>query len=179
MAPPGFAPPSYSTDQLGERQLHREPPPPGVDTNGRAYLMFVSYLGLCLMLSNFVILKIVKSYRQLRRSEVVRLPPRNHVRAFILLAVGSVVTTWYYQYRAFVVSYQTWMMWRSYWELSPDQMHWGLWLKETSLFKETWQTTIIGNARYWWTHQIFFFACALSLSLEQLGTLAEIDLFKL
>jgi hypothetical protein len=169
MAPPGFAPPSYSTEQFGERQLHREPPPPGVDTNGRAYLIFFSYLGLCLFLTNFVVFKILKSYQQLQRSATARLPPRNHVRAFIILAAGSLVTTWYYQYRGFNLSYRTWMMWRSYWDLTPDEMHWGLWLKETSLFQETWMTTIVGNARYWWTHQIFFFACGLSLSLEQLG----------
>ncbi|KAF2678337.1 hypothetical protein K458DRAFT_436004 [Lentithecium fluviatile CBS 122367] len=169
MAPPGFAPPSYATDNIPERLVHKDPPPPGVDTNGRAYLVFFSYLGLCVFLTNFIIFRLLKSYQQLQRSATTRLPPRNHVRAFVILAAGSLVTTWYYQYKAFNVSYRTWMMWRSYYDLTPDQMHWGLWLKETSLYKETWMTTIVGNARYWWTHQIFFLACVLSLTLEQKG----------
>lgn len=169
MAPPGFAPPSYSSEQFGERPLHKEPPPAGTDTNGRAYLIFFSYLGVCLMLTNIVVLNIAKSYRRLRKTTNARLPSRNHVRVFTVLAAGSLLTTRYYQYRAFAVSYQSWVMWRSHWELTPDQMHWGLWLKETSLLKETWMATIVGNANYWWTHQIFFFACSLSLSLEQLG----------
>jgi hypothetical protein len=173
MAPPRFAPPSYSTEYVGDRQVHKEPPPPGVDTNDRAYFIFFSYLGVCLLLTNFIIFKLLKSYQQLQKSVTARFPPRNHVQAFIVLATGSIVTTWYYQYQAFNVSYSTWMMWRSYYDLTPDQMHWGLWLKETSLFRETWMTTIVGNARYWWTHQIFFFASGLSLSLEQKGRWAK------
>jgi hypothetical protein len=169
MAPPGFAPPSYSTEHVPDRLVHKEPPPPGIDTSGKAYLILFSYLGLCLLLTNFIIFKILKSYQRLQKSITARSPQRNHVQAFTILAAGSLAATSYYQYKAFNVSYETWMMWRSYYDLTPDQMHWGLWLKETSLFKEIWTTTIVGNARYWWTHQIFFFASGLSLSLEQKG----------
>lgn len=69
----------------------------------------------------------------------------------------------------FKVSYRTWLMWRSYYDLTPEQSHWGLWLRDTSLFKEAWSIVIVGNTRYWWSHQIFFFACALGLALEQKG----------
>ncbi|KAJ4371549.1 hypothetical protein N0V83_004768 [Neocucurbitaria cava] len=69
----------------------------------------------------------------------------------------------------FKISYKTWLMWRSYYELDPHLRHWGLWLKESSLYKEAWETVIVGNARYWWSHQIFFFALGLGLYLEQKG----------
>lgn len=69
----------------------------------------------------------------------------------------------------FRVSYQAWAMWRSRYDVSQDRMHWGLWLTETSLFREFWETIVVGNARYWWSHQIFFFASGLGLSLEEKG----------
>tara|TARA_R110002003_G_scaffold1926_10_gene23778 strand:+ start:7145 stop:7375 length:231 start_codon:yes stop_codon:yes gene_type:complete len=72
-------------------------------------------------------------------------------------------------FKYFNVSYQTWLMWRSYYELDPHHRHWGLWLRETSLFREAWETVVVGNARYWWSHQIFFFALGLGLYLEQKG----------
>lgn len=169
MAPPGFAPPAYSYGNIPTRYAHKEPPPPGTDTNGRAYFIFFSYLGLCASLTVFVIYKIVKSYTVLSKSTTAQLPPRKHVRLFAILAAGSLITTWYYMLEYFKLSYKTWLMWRSFYELTPDQRHWGLWLRETSLFREAWETAIVGNARYWWTHQIFFFACGLGLSLEQRG----------
>ncbi|KAF1950960.1 hypothetical protein CC80DRAFT_455058, partial [Byssothecium circinans] len=168
MAPPGFAPPRYSHDHIPTRLVNKAAPPPGTDTNGRAYLIFFSYLGLTVSLTAFIIQRILKSYSILSRS-TAELPSRKHVKLFSALAVWSVLTVWYYEIQYFKVSYQAWMMWRSYFDLTPDQMHWGLWLKETSLFKEAWETAVVGNARYWWTNQIFFFACGLFLSLEQKG----------
>jgi hypothetical protein len=168
MAPPG-SPPSYSHNRIPERLVDKETPPAGIDTNGRAYLLFFSYLGLAVSLTAFIVLKLLNSYNVLSKSTTAQLPPRKHVRLFIALAVWSVLTVWYFEIQYFTISYQTWARWRSYYELSPDQMHWGLWLKETSLFNEAWETAVVGNARYWWTNQIFFFACGLGLSLEQRG----------
>ena len=169
MAPPGLVPPSYVGQNIPTRYMNKEPPPPGTDTNTRAYFIFFSYLGSCAGLSAFIIFKLLKSYTVLSKSTTARPPPRNHVRLFTGLAAGSLLTTWYYMLCYFQSSYATWLMWRSYYDVSDDKRHWGLWLKETSLFREAWEIAIVGNANYWWTHQIFFFACGLGLMLEQKG----------
>ncbi|KAF1944776.1 hypothetical protein EJ02DRAFT_442343 [Clathrospora elynae] len=166
MAPPGFGPPGYSVPQ---RYMHREPPPKGADTNTRPYVIFFSYLATCFSVAVFIILKLTKRYNVLAKSATAQLPPKKHIWLFSVLATGSLLTTWSYMVQYFSVSYQSWLMWRSYYELEPQHKHWGLWLKETSLFREAWQTVVIGNARYWWSHQIFFFALGLGLYLEKKG----------
>lgn len=175
MAPPGFAPPSYAHDRIPPRYMQKDPPPIGSDTNGRAYFIFFSYLALCFSLSVFIIYKLVQNYNALSKSIPTRRPAKQHVRVFALLAALSLLTTWYYMFNYFRVSYQAWAMWRSRFEISQDKMHWGLWLKETSLFREAWETVIVGNARYWWSHQIFFFASGLGLSLEERGKSSRWD----
>jgi len=149
--------------------MHREPPPEGSDTNTRPYAIFFSYLLTCLSVAVLIILRLFKRANVLQKSTTAQLPSRSHVWLFSGLALGSLLTTWTYMFQYFKVSYQSWLMWRSYYELEPHHKHWGLWLKETSLFREAWETVIVGNARYWWSHQIFFFALGLGLYLEQKG----------
>ncbi|KAL5397359.1 hypothetical protein PMIN06_005573 [Paraphaeosphaeria minitans] len=169
MAPPGYIPPSYSHSNIPERHVHKNPPPPEEDTNIRAYALFFSYLGLCFFLSVFIVFKLVRNYIVLSKSTTARLPAKAHVRTFATLAALSIFTTWYYMFHYFRVSYLAWAMWRSRYDVSQDTMHWGLWLTETSLYREFWETIVVGNARYWWSHQIFFFASGLGLSLEERG----------
>ncbi|KAF2866947.1 hypothetical protein BDV95DRAFT_191518 [Massariosphaeria phaeospora] len=149
--------------------MQKKPVPAGADTNTRAYAIFFSYLLTCFSLTVYVIVKLLRNYSLLTKSTTARPPPARHVRSFMVLAAGSIFTRWYFILRYFENSYQFWVMWRSYYQLEPHHMHWGLWLKETSLFREAWEAAIVGNARYWWTHQIFFFACAFGLSLDQRG----------
>lgn len=149
--------------------MHREPPPDGADTNTRPYLIFFSYLTTCFLVAVFIILKLRKRSSVLQKSTTARPPPKKHVYLFSALAAGSLLTTWGFMIQYFNVSYKTWLMWRSYYELDAHHMHWGLWLRETSLFREAWETVIVGNSRYWWSHQIFFFALGLGLYLEQKG----------
>lgn len=169
MAPPGFAPPGYSTDGIPQSFKQKRPVPEGFDTNTRAYFAFFSYLGSCILLTLYVIQKLLKNYIVLTKSRTARPPPKRYVLLLSGLAAASLLTTWYYEIEYFKVSYKVWLMWRSYYDLTDDQNHWGLWLRDTELFKEAWGIAIVGNARYWWTHQIFFFACALGLTLEQKG----------
>ncbi|KAF2036730.1 hypothetical protein EK21DRAFT_52058 [Setomelanomma holmii] len=166
MVPPSFGPPGYAIPQ---RYMNRTPPPEGADTNTRPYLIFFSYLTTCFGVSVFIILGILKKYTVLKKSTTASPPPSKHVWFFSALAAGSLLSTWTYMFKYFNVSYQTWLMWRSYYELDPHHRHWGLWLRETSLFREAWETVVVGNTRYWWSHQIFFFALGLGLYLEQKG----------
>ena len=166
MAPLRFGPPGYSIPQ---RHMHREPPPEGSDTNTRPYVIFFSYLLTCFGVAVFIILKLIQRASVLQKLTTAQPPPRKHVLLFCALAAGSLLTTWAHMFQYFKLSYGQWLMWRSYYKLEPHQNHWGLWLKETSLFREAWESVIIGNARYWWSHQIFFFALGLGLYLEQKG----------
>ncbi|KAF1911218.1 hypothetical protein BDU57DRAFT_524986 [Ampelomyces quisqualis] len=166
MAPPNFGPPDYSIPQ---RYMNRTPPPEGADTNTRAYLIFFSYMLTCFGISVFIIQRILKKNAVLQKSTTASQPPSQHVWLFSALAAGSLLTTWSFMVRYFNMSYKTWLMWRSYYELDPHHRHWGLWLKETSLFREAWELVVVGNARYWWSHQIFFFALGLGLYMEQKG----------
>jgi hypothetical protein len=164
MAPRSFGPPGYAIPQ---RYVNRTPPPDGADTNTRPYLIFFSYILTCLGVSVFIIQRIVKKNAALQKSATSSPPPSKHVWLFSALAVGSLLTTWGFMVQYFNVSYKAWLMWRSYYELDPHHRHWGLWLRETSLFHEAWELVVVGNARYWWSHQIFFFALSLGLYMDQ------------
>lgn len=167
MAPPGYTvPDGYS---IPHRYMNLEPPPEGADTNTRAYIIFFSYLASCLALAILVILRIVARYNTLKQPGPAKLPPKKHVYLFTLLATSSLLVTWNFMFKQFNWSYQNWLTWRSFYLLDDHYKHWGLWLKQTSLFREYWSILILGNARYWWTHQIFFFALGLGLYLEQKG----------
>ncbi|KAH8730854.1 hypothetical protein GQ44DRAFT_746728 [Phaeosphaeriaceae sp. PMI808] len=166
MAPPGFGPPGYTIPQ---RYMNRTPPPEGTDTNTRPYLIFFSYLLTCLSISIFLVQRILKKYSILKKSATTDTLPSKHIFLFSVLAAVSLFTTWTFLFKYFGVSYRTWLMWRSYYELDPKHRHWGLWLKETSLFREAWELVVVGNARYWWSHQIFSFALGLGLHMEQKG----------
>jgi hypothetical protein len=170
MAPPSFGPPGYTIPQ---RYMNRTPPPDGADTNTRPYLIFFSYMLTCFGVSVFIIQRILKKHSGLKKSTTANPPPRKHVWLFSALAGGSLLTTWTFMVKYFNLSYKTWLMWRSYYELDPHHRHWGLWLKETSLFHEAWELVVVGNSRYWWSHQIFFFALGLGLYMEQKGTIYE------
>lgn len=164
MAPPG-APQGYIPSSFREK----EPVPYGMDSNARPYAIFFSYMGLCAGLTLFIIHRLTKGFSALSKSKTAQPPPKKYVVLFVVLAIGSLATTWYHMIQYFKFSYDTWLMWRQHYELTPQMKHWGLWLRETSLFKEAWETVLVGFARYWWSNQIFFFACALGLDLEQRG----------
>ena len=169
MPPPGSIPPGYAYQHIPPSFQIRKVLPPGMDTNGRAYIIFFSYMILAFSLTVFVILRLFKSYYVLSKSTTTRPPPKEHVQYFTVLAGASLATTWYYMFRYFQFSYRIWLMWRSIYEVDPATNHWGLWLKETSLFREAWEIAITGFGRFWWSQQIFYFACWLGLILEQKG----------
>lgn len=164
MAPPG-APQGYIPSAFREKI----PVPYGMDSNTRAYAIFFSYLGACIGLTAFIIQRLFKNFTVLSKSKTAQPPPKKYVYLFVLLAIGSLGTTWYHMLLFFRWSYRTWLMWRQHYQLTTEMTHWGLWLSETSLFKEAWEAVLVGFARYWWSNQIFFFALALGLDLERKG----------
>ena len=138
----------------------------GAPSNVRPYTIFFSYMGVCLGLTVFLISRLVKNYSLLRQTQS---PPKKLIFLFAALAAGSLLTTWGFMLRYFQFSYETWLASRPHYNLDPHCKHWGLWLRETSLFKEAWVSVIAGETRFWWSSQIFFFASGLGLYLEQKG----------
>ena len=149
--------------------MSRESLPDAADSNTRPYLIFFSYLGTCFLTAVFIIVKLLKTSTVLQKSATAQTLSSKHVWLFASLAAASLATTWTFMFRYFNASYQAWLLFQSRYELDPHQKHWGLWLRQTSLFREAWETVIVGSARYWWSHQIFFFALGLGLFLEQKG----------
>jgi hypothetical protein len=170
MAPPSFGPPDHPIPQ---RYMNRTPPPEGADTNTQPYVIFISYMLTCLLTTVFIVAKLLQKNAIRKKLTTSSPSPSSQVYLFSTLAVGSLLTTWTFMVKYFGASYRTWLMWWSYYELEPHQMHYGLWLRETSLFREAWETVIVGTARYWWSHQIFFFALGLGLYSEQKGVFSR------
>lgn len=138
-------------------------------SNARPYGIFVSYMGACLALAGFIIVKLFDKTEKLHARNTSRLPQRKHVLLFAVLAAASLLSTWSFMFQYFRWSYDHWLTVRSQHSLDPSVKHWGLWLKETSLFREAWESVVIGQDRYWWSHQIFYFASALGLHSEWKG----------
>lgn len=157
---------------------HCVPLQPSLGTsNTRPYLIFLSYIATCFSLAVFITVKLFSRYSVLHKSTTTKPPPRRYILLFTALAVGSLFSTWSFMIKYFNTSYQTWLLRRHCYELDPHQRHWGLWLKETGLFREAWEIVLTGVLRYWWSHQIFFHALGLSLYMEQKGILHTLTSF--
>lgn len=139
------------------------------ESNVRPYAIFVTYMAACLALAVFLLIKLLQKTEKLHASTPSVLPRRKYVLLFAALAVGSLFSTWSFMFQYFQWSYDNWFTVRSQHDLDPSVKHWGLWLKETSLFREAWESVVIGQNRYWWSHQIFYFASALGLHSEWKG----------
>ncbi|KAF3353980.1 hypothetical protein VdG1_07879 [Verticillium dahliae VDG1] len=84
---------------------------------------------------------------------------------FSLLAVLSLATTWYHMFRFFEWSYAAWKARRLLRPGNSAKLYVGLWLRETSLFKQAWASTFETPARAWWSLQIFGFCANWSVML--------------
>lgn len=126
---------------------------------------------MCLAVTLFIISKLVARRQILRAAGPSEQPRTRHIVMFAVLAVCSLLSTWSFMFRYFEWSYDNWLTLRAQGDLDPSVKHWGIWLKDTSLFKEAWESVIVGHDRFWWSHQIFFFATALGLHSEWKGPL--------
>ncbi|KAK2007130.1 hypothetical protein LZ32DRAFT_610559 [Colletotrichum eremochloae] len=94
--------------------------------------------------------------------------PRSHV-IFGLLAALSLATTWYHMFRFFEWSYTEWATAHAFKEgvaASGDEgLRLGEWLRDTSLFRQAWASTLETGPRAWWSLQIFGFCANWSVLL--------------
>ncbi|KAF3034600.1 hypothetical protein E8E12_004187 [Didymella heteroderae] len=147
----------------------------GSESNTRPYGIFVSYMSTCLALAVFIIVKLFDKTEKLHATNPTQLPKRKHILLFAVLAAASLLSTWSFMFQYFQWSYNQWLAVRSQHDPDPSVKYWGLWLKETSLFREAWESVIVGHDRYWWSHQIFYFASALGLHSEWKGVRRDIN----
>lgn len=136
----------------------------------RPLAIFFSYMVLCLSLTILILRTInlrrkaslPRTHRETASSSPIRLS------IFMVLAVLSLATTWYYMFRFFEHSYRAWASSHntthnsSFLQLDP-------WLRDTRLFKEAWYSALATPARFWWTQQIFFFSVGWSIFLARQG----------
>lgn len=92
---------------------------------------------------------------------------------FAVLASLSLASTWYYMFAFFAHTYRNWEA-RSLLSAN-EQMELSLvtklelWLQNTELFREAWETVIETPVRFWWSGQIFLWTTGWSVFLGVMG----------
>ena len=104
-----------------------------------------------------------------------------NVVVFASLSAVSLGITWYHMLAFFALSYRTWAYKN---DVPLPERLWGPagivgegavtpklgpWLKETTLFKNAWETVIDGPAKFWWSQQIFLITAVWSVFLGVKG----------
>ncbi|ROT41083.1 hypothetical protein SODALDRAFT_330803 [Sodiomyces alkalinus F11] len=107
------------------------------------------------------------------QSQTKNTPPRRPrpvvTLLFALLAAVSLATTWYHMFRYFRWSYLDWAedhLLPFGGDLDPSAgPYLGAWLRDTSLFRQAWASTLETPPRAWWSLQIFGFCAHWSVML--------------
>jgi hypothetical protein len=132
-------------------------------SNARPIGILAGYLTACAALAAISITSI---YRKAASSNAVS-RRRNAIIVFSALAALSLATTWYHMFRFFQWSYQQWESTRL--ERLDGTLHLGEWLRDTTLFKQAWVSTLEEPPRAWWSLQIFAHCANWSVMLASYG----------
>ncbi|KAH0421166.1 hypothetical protein CcaCcLH18_13599 [Colletotrichum camelliae] len=142
-------------------------------SNVRPWTIFTGYMILAAALT----IKSIAIIRSQRKSSLARPAQddpgrsarRRAVPVFGILAVVSLATTWYHMFRFFEWSYQQWAISHVFAGVGITGGEGGLrlgeWLRDTSLFKQAWASTLETGPRAWWSLQIFGFCANWSVLL--------------
>ncbi|KAF6808835.1 hypothetical protein CSOJ01_07303 [Colletotrichum sojae] len=138
-------------------------------SNVRPWAIFTGYMVLAAALTTKAI-AIIRAQRRARstgRSADGADPApsgRRAVALFSLLAALSLATTWYHMFRFFEWSYGQWAI-AHVAAADTDGLRLGEWLRDTSLFRQAWASTLETVPRAWWSLQIFGFCANWSVML--------------
>jgi hypothetical protein len=132
-------------------------------SNARPIAILAGYLTTCAVLAAISISSIYRKAAS-SKSTVRR---RNAIIVFSALAALSLATTWYHMFRFFQWSYQQWES--AQLEKLDGELHLGEWLRDTTLFKQAWVSTLEQPPRAWWSLQIFAFCANWSVMLAWQG----------
>ncbi|RTE80729.1 hypothetical protein BHE90_004763 [Fusarium euwallaceae] len=127
-------------------------------SNARPIGILVGYLLTCAVLTARCI------HLLWDRSKVSTSHRRNAILVFSALAAVSLATTWYHMFCFFQWSYEQWALSAPV-GLDADKLYLGEWLRDTTLFKQAWVSTLERPPRAWWSLQIFGFCAVWSIML--------------
>ncbi|KAK6224543.1 alpha-mannosyltransferase alg11p [Colletotrichum tabaci] len=135
-------------------------------SNARPLAIFTAYMLLAAGLTAKSI-GIIRGQR--RDSRFADHPaPAVALAVFGLLAAVSLVTTWYHMFRFFEWSYLEWdsrQLRTAVIDAKSPGLRLGEWLRDTTLFRQAWASTLETGPRAWWSLQIFGFCANWSVLL--------------
>lgn len=132
------------------------------------------YLTSSAALTIKILLNIYRRY-QIRKTQLYwRRSYGPQFAIFITLSILSIATTWYYMFAFFAHSYRSWEAGLSPTqqalnEMAPLLVKWEMWLRDTKLFREAWESVFATPARTWWSGQIFLWTIGWSFFLGVMG----------
>ncbi|BCS28645.1 uncharacterized protein APUU_70215A [Aspergillus puulaauensis] len=140
----------------------------------RSIFLFLGYLSLIISLA-FTCCRTIYARYQARQknNDWANSQRRTHLFLFLFLAAMSLGTTWYYMISLFIRTYDNWatspqgLPYAT--EETPLITRMGLWLYNTYIFQEAWETVSETPARVWWSGQIFGWTIGWSLFLGITG----------
>lgn len=138
-------------------------------SNVRPIAILAGYMATAILLTSFCIAVIrVRWDATAGLSSAEHARRRTAISVFSILAAISFGSTWYHMFRFFEWSYTQWAFSSVAEELltgDPNGLHLGQWLRDTTLFKQAWASTLETPARAWWSMQIFAFCAIWSVML--------------
>ncbi|KAK5991755.1 hypothetical protein PT974_07789 [Cladobotryum mycophilum] len=131
------------------------------ESNVRPLAIFTSYMIACSALTARCISLLI---RRPSTTSTSHHAPAHKILIFSSLAALSLATTWYHMFCYFRWSYLDWATLHNL--AGPDDpLLLGRWLRDTSLFKQAWASTLETADRTWWSLQIFGFCAVWSVML--------------
>ncbi|EKV12112.1 hypothetical protein PDIG_46480 [Penicillium digitatum PHI26] len=140
----------------------------------RSLPILTIYLTSCAALTIKILLNIYRGYHTHKTQSNWRRSYGSQFTIFIALSILSITTTWYYMFAFFAHSYRSWEarqspMQRALIEVAPHLLKWEMWLRDSKLFREAWESVSATPARTWWSGQIFLWTIGWSLFLGVMG----------
>ncbi|KAF4223382.1 hypothetical protein CNMCM6457_000491 [Aspergillus fumigatiaffinis] len=140
----------------------------------RSLPILIFYLSLASALAGHACLTIYYRYQTCKTNVQWQRKHSHKLVLFILLACASLASTWFYMFAFFAHSYRSWRSQCTLAQLHELEraslpMKGELWLRDTKLFKQAWETVSETPERHWWSGQIFMFTIAWSIFLGVMG----------
>ncbi|KAL5360178.1 hypothetical protein BJX96DRAFT_149876 [Aspergillus floccosus] len=149
-------------------------PPVSCPESYRSLYILVIYVSICAGLAAILTWNIYRSYKLVRYQQAWQAANRYKFAVFAVLAALSLFATWYHMLAFFVHSYRVWEgrhgdIERVAIAAKPFLSRCELWLRDTKLFREAWESVSESAERSWWSGQIFLWTVGWSLFLGVMG----------
>lgn len=164
--------PANGTTTIIARRMSNHPS----DTIIRSFPILLSYLCLAASLTIHSCRTIHSRYQFRQKHNDWAPAQRRQFFIFATLAALSLGATWYYMFAFFAHSYRSWEAQAG--RAVPLSLvpRLEMWLRNTKLFREAWETVMETPARFWWSGQIFLWTTGWSVFLGLMGMYMDIEL---